>query len=348
MIIESLNGIKVKKKDAEKIRKILINKKILNEEYKLNKGKEFIFFPLKSFNKEDLLSYQVIQRNFEKKKIIPNSYKDQLCLHDDLKKLLPSSYDIIGSIALIKLPDQLLAFKEDIGKKIIEIHKNIQTVCLSKPVSGEFRTRNLEIIAGKESTITNHKEYGLDFLLDVEKTYFSPRLANERRRVTKKIRTGEVVVDMFAGIAPFSIMIAKYANPKIVISIDKNKNAVFYAKENIKINKVLDKVEVINDDAKNIKKILKKRNIEVDRIIMNLPFSAIQFFPIVLNIFSSTCFIHYYDILKEDVIDNRIEELKNIAKKNSCLLKDLTVNKIKAYAPREFYIGIDITAKKKK
>ena len=60
----------------------------------------------------------------------------------------------------------------------------------------------------------------------LKETYFSPRLANERKRITSLVKPGETVVDMFAGVAPFSIMIAKYANPKIIYAIDKNKDAI--------------------------------------------------------------------------------------------------------------------------
>ena len=56
--------------------------------------------------------------------------------------------------------------------------------------------------------------------------------------------------------------------------------------------------------------------------------------------------LSYYDILKEDDIKNRIDKLKEIAQENRFILKDIDIRKIKTYAPREFYMGIDITANK--
>ncbi len=117
---------------------------------------------------------------------------------------------------------------------MLETHKNIRTVCLIDPVSGELRTRNVAIIAGENQTLTTHTEYGLSFDVDVETTYFSPRLASERKRVANLVKSGEIVVDMFAGVAPFSIMIARYAKPKIVYAIDKNKEAVLLCKKECK------------------------------------------------------------------------------------------------------------------
>jgi len=348
MPTEIIKGLKVKISEAEKTRKYLYTNNLLREEYKIKKEKKYVYFPIKNQINKKYTSYIIIDKEFEKKKTIPKSYKDILEIPEDLKNILPTSYDVIGDIILIKLPEKLLDYQKNIGEALLDTHKNVKTVCLSNPVSGELRTRDIKIIAGKKNTKTIHKEYGLEFFVDVSKTYFSPRLANERKRITSLVQPGETVVDMFAGVAPFSIMIAKYANPKIVYAIDKNKDAVNYAKQNIKHNRVIDKVEIIYDDAKNIEKILKKNNAKADRIIMNLPFSAYLFFPYVLEIISNIIIIHYYSIIKEESIDDLIVRLKNIAKENKVDLTSFNVNKIKTYAPREFYIGIDITAKKVK
>ena len=79
---------------------------------------------------------------------------------------------------------------------------------------------------------------------------------------------------------------------------------------------------------------------------MNLPFSAHLFFKNALEIVDNICIIHYYDILKEGKIQERINKLRRIAEENKTTLTNLNIRKIKTYAPREFYIGIDITAKK--
>ena len=274
------------------------------------------------------------------------SYKKLLDLPDKLKDKLPTSYDVIGNIIVLKLDPELVSYKTEIGFILLKVNKNVKTVCLTQPVKGELRTRDMEIIAGEKSTETVHKEFGLRFKVDVKKTYFSPRLANERKHVTELVKDGEIIVDMFAGVAPFSIMIAKYANPKIIYAFDKNKHAIRYAKDNVRINNVLDKVEVIQTDAKKSYEILNKNGIRANRVIMNLPFSSYLFFETTLKLISNYSVIHYYDILKEGDIDVRIDDLKKIAKKNETNLTKFNIRKIKTYAPREFYIGIDITAKR--
>jgi len=341
MTTEKTIAIRVQIQQAEVIRKELYNKKMLRNDLIIVKDDKYIYLPINSLPKK-LNSYIILEKDFEKKKKKPKSYKEIVSIPNKLKKELPTSYDVIGNMILIKLPENLLKFQKEIGKSLLKTNKNIRTVCLSEPVTGEFRTRNIRIIAGEKRTITTHTEFGLILELDVKKTYFSPRLATERKRVTSLVKPGEIVVDMFAGIAPFSIMIAKYANPKIIYALDKNKDAVRYAKRNIGKNNVLDKIEIIHADVKEINKILKTK---ADRIIMNLPLSAYKFFENALQIAKDTCIIHYYDILKEEKIRKRIEELKTIAKENKTLLTNFNIKKIKTYSPREFYIGIDITAK---
>ena len=318
MKVKETTGICAPFKDAEKIRKYLSEKKLMRTDLLLSKDKEYIYFPIKEVPKE-LTSYKIIKKSFEKKEAKPISYKEMTSIPDKLKHELPTSYDIIGDIILVKLPKILLKYQKEIGESLLKSNKNIRTVCLTEPVSGEFRTRNIKVIAGEERTITTHTEYGLTFNVDVKNTYFSPRLATERKRVASLVKQGEIVVDMFAGVAPFSIMIAKYANPKIIYAIDKNLEAVKYAQENIRRNNVLDKIDVIHADAKEVPDILNRNDVKADRIIMNLPFSAHLFFVYSLEISKEYCVIHYYDILNEEKIEDRIDYLKKIAGKNKII-----------------------------
>jgi len=335
-------GISVQLKQAEKIRKYLSEKKLLRSDLKISKDNKFIIFPVKNRVKE-LESYKTVKKDFERNETNPRSYKEIVSIPENVKSELPTSYDVLGDIILIKLPKNLIAHQKEIGESLLKTNKNIRTVCSIEPIKGEFRTRYVKIIAGEDRTITTHKEYGLQFEIDIKKNYFSPRLATERKRVSNLIKRGEIVVDLFAGVAPFSIMIAKYANPKIIYAIDKNKEAVKLAKQNVKRNNVLDKIEVIHADAKEIHNIL---SIRADRIIMNLPFSAYLFFSSALKMVDKNCTIHYYDIIKKGEIKGRIESLKKKAEEHRIALTNLDVRKIKTYAPREFYIGIDITAQK--
>ena len=164
-------GIQVDLNRAEKVRKFLSENNLLRVDLKISKDTSFIYFPVNKVSKE-LDSCIIIEKEFEKKEIKPKSYREIVTVPDNLKHELPVSYNIIGNIILIKLSKNLLIYQKDIGKSLLKTNRNIKTVCLAQPVSGELRTRNMKVIAGKKCTKTTHKEYGLTFKVDVKKTYY--------------------------------------------------------------------------------------------------------------------------------------------------------------------------------
>ena len=342
MVKKRSKALRVPLSHAELLRRTLKDNHLLKEEFKIFKEGDTIFFPIRKPSK-DLPGYPLVTRSFDVREKTPYCYKDLLRLPKDLQRELPTSYDVIGSIILIKLPSPLYRFRTRIGNALLQTHKHIRTVCLIDPVSGELRTRNVTIIAGENQTQTTHTEYGLTFQVDVATTYFSPRLASERKRVATQVKPGETIVDLFAGVAPFSIVIARFAHPKVIYAVDKNPEAITLAKQNVKQNHLLQTIEVIHADAKDAEK---RIPVKADRVIMNLPFSAHKFFAVALSIAAPTCKVHYYDIIQEEEIEGRIFSLKKIAHTQGYLLADVQVHRIKSYAPREFYIGLDITATK--
>ena len=339
-------SIKIHKNQTEHIRKQLIELSLLNRKLKIIKNSKYAYLPIIKIS-DKTKQFLIVTKDFEQQKIKPDSYKDIIDIPDEQKDLLPTSFDIIGDIVLIKIPEELIEHKQKIGNALLDFNKNIITVAQINPVEGEYRTRTVEIIAGENKTITIHKEYGAEFKIDVNNVYFSPRLANERIRIAGLVQTNETIIDMFTGVAPFPIIISKHAKPKKILAIDKNKQAIELARENIIKNKVDTKIKLLCEDSEKIKDISKENNIKPDRIIMNLPFSSIDFFEYALEIIEKKCTIHIYIILKEDEIDDKINVLRNVAREKEIILENIKINKIKTYAPHEFYIGIDITAKKK-
>ncbi|MEM2561297.1 MAG: 50S ribosomal protein L11 methyltransferase [Candidatus Bathyarchaeia archaeon] len=180
-------------------------------------------------------------------------------LKDNLKGTIPdhiindvyNSYDIIGDIAIIKLTKTVEAYKEQVAEVIMKIHKNVKTVLAQTgPVEGEYRLRKLEYVTGEAKTVTIHKEHGCLFSVDLAECYFSPRLSYERLRIAKLVKTGEVIVNMFAGVGCFSIVIAKHSEAKEIYSIDINPIAVKFMRKNVVMNKVDGRVIPIEGDAK--------------------------------------------------------------------------------------------------
>jgi tRNA (guanine37-N1)-methyltransferase len=154
-----------------------------------------------------------------------------------------NSYDIVGDIAVIKVPNHDLENAKKAAKEIMTLYpRKINAVFMQTSAGqGNFRVRQLTFLAGENRTVTVHKEHGCLFRVDVEKCYISPRLLLEHQRIPSIVTQGEVVVNMFSGVGCFSILIAKASGSK-VYSIDVNPTAYECMQENVRLNRVINRV----------------------------------------------------------------------------------------------------------
>ena len=211
---------------------------------------------------------------------------------------LISSFDQIGDIIIVRIPDSLLAKKKLIGETLLNEVKIAKSVFYqSSAVEGDFRTRNLEILAGEDKTETEYKEFGCKFTVDVENAFFSPRLSTERERIANLVQDGETIVNMFAGVGMFSIMIAK-KKKCTVYSIDINPIAAKLCEKNIIANKLAGNVISINGDASQI--IQEQLENKSDRTLMLLPERSDEFLKSAISATKSGGIIHYYSHIHAD------------------------------------------------
>jgi len=325
----------VPKKKAEQIRKKLQEKGALRTDLQIESDAKKVYFPV-SQNLD--LGFEIVTRHFKEQKPIISDYRDIVDVPAELRQLLPSSFDIIGHVAIVKLPDELLPHAKDIAKAIAKVNKPILTVCLDEGVRGETRTRELKILTGSKDTLTTYKEHGLTFKVDPRTMFFSPRLATERKSVADQVVEGEKVFDMFAGVGPFSILIAKTRSPEMVYACDINENAFQLLTENIKTNKVESKVTAL---LGNVREVIGQVP-NVNRIIMNLPHSAFDFMDIAASRLIENGMIHYYEIIEEDKLEGRIEEIRKRFSLLGRSVKDLKMRTVKSYSPTMRYYALDM------
>ena len=207
-----------------------------------------------------------------------------------------NSFDIVGDIAIIRLPSSSRATAETAANAIMNRHRNVKTVLLqASPVSGDLRLRSLKHVAGETKTSTVHREFSCSLSVDVAKCYFSPRLSHERIRIAKLVEPKETVVNMFAGVGCFSIVIAKHANPDKVFSVDVNPVAVQFMQENIKLNRIYGKVIPLLGDSKEI--VTSRLQRIADRVLLPLPEKALEYLPCALSALkASGGWLHYYGL----------------------------------------------------
>ena len=261
------------------------------------------------------------------------------------------AYDLIGNIALVKFSDRTrLKDKKQYAKKIMSENKSIKTV-LEKigKFKGRLRKQETNYIAGEKTKEVLYRENGCVFRFNIDKTYFSPRLSNERKEVSSQIKPNEIVLVMFAGIAPFPITIAKKTKVQKVYSNEINKEANKYAKLNIELNKVKNKVVLLPGDIKKTAEKIKQGLIiednevpsEFDVIIMPRPQLKESFLEQAFTLSKKGTRIFYYDFCKKEEIDSFVEKLKNQAKKFDKKIKITRVKKAGEIGAYKFRIRID-------
>ena len=211
---------------------------------------------------------------------------------------LISAFDQIGDIIIVRIPDSLLPKKKLIGETLLKEVKIVKSVFYqTSPVEGDFRTRNLEILAGEDRTETEYKEFGCRFAVDVANAFFSPRLSTERERIANLIQDGEIMVNMFAGVGMFSILAAK-KKKCTVYSIDINPVASKLCEKNIGLNKLAGKVISINGEATKI--LQEELQVKADRTLMLLPEKSDEFLETAIKATKDGGIIHYYSHIHAD------------------------------------------------
>ncbi len=261
----------------------------------------------------------------------------------ELEKL-SSSFDIIGTIAIIKIPDSLTSKRKLIADALIEEIRPVKSVfCQVSAIEGDYRLRKLELISGENSPITVYKEHGCTFKVDVINTYFSPRLSTERLRIAKLTEPNEVIVNMFGGVGTFSIIISRYNNSAKVYSIDSNPIAIDMCRQNIEINKLTGNVfPVLGDAEQEIHKGLKGI---AKRVLMPLPEKAKDFVDAaVSSLENGSGTIHYFCHVgadnKKNAIQNGIMDTSESFSKFDHTIRNVRV--VREVGPRFYQIVSDV------
>ena len=254
-----------------------------------------------------------------------------------------ANYDILGNIAIVKFPKETKkSEKLNRAKELLE-NKSIKTVLeKTDKVSGRLRTIKTKYLLGEKTKTAIYKENGCLFKLNVETCYFSPRLANERLEVANMVKNGENVLVMFAGVAPFSIILAKIAKPKRIISIELGRECCKYAEENVVKNKVENIIQVVQGDVKRIIPQLEKQNEKFDFVVMPRPNLKDSFLKQALEISKKGTRIVYYGFSAESKKERMVDELLKEAKKFKRKIKVVKVLEAGDIAPYEHRYRIEL------
>jgi len=212
-------------------------------------------------------------------------------LSDNELKMTVSAFDQIGNIIIIRIPDKLAQKRSIIGEALLkQVKPAVSVYAQSSDVRGDYRTRDLELLAGRDSTITEYKESGCRFTVDVQNAFVTPRLSRERERIADLVQDGETLLNMFAGVGMFSIIAARRKRC-IAYSVDINPVAHAMCKKSVSMNKLAGQVIPICSDAAKAASALRDAS---DRTLMLLPERTDEFLDDAVRATKDGGVIHYY------------------------------------------------------
>jgi tRNA (guanine37-N1)-methyltransferase len=345
--------VRVPKNQGEKIIALVIKLGLFDESLEIQRDEEKLCIPLARPAEEDELAalksqapdYQLETRVFTQKqapaRTLMQALENKLPPH--LLASLPQGLDVVGDIAIVEIPPELESYGKLLGEAILKTHKNLKTVLAkSGAISGTFRLRGFTFIAGEHKTQTIHKEFGCQYHVDVAKAYFSPRLSHEHMRVASLVQPGETVVDLFAGVGPFSVLIGKKNLKVKVYAVDINPEAVELLKVNVRVNRVENRVYPILGDAGQLASTELKGS--ADRVIMNLPETSIEFVHAACQaIKPQGGIIHFYAFVRSpDSVENlKIRFCQAVEETGRKVKTFLYAKGIRETAPYESQIVLD-------
>jgi tRNA (guanine37-N1)-methyltransferase len=332
---EKSRGLKVGRKYGEKMRKALVELEAFDKNRRICSDKSHIYLPVLPMDQAAesglhlIADFEPVLFEFPEEKRAPSQ--------EDLLGYQPS-FEVVGDIALVEESDA-----ERVAAALMATSKSIKAVITPiSDVEGEYRTRRFRHVAGEARTTTIHKEHGLRYQVDLQGAYFTPRLGTERLRIARLVFPGEVVLDMFAGVGPFSLLLARQGAS--VIAIDKNPVAVACLRENALLNKIKN-VEILEGDAASLA--LHYEN-QADHVIMNLPHSASSFLIPAMKAARPNGVVHYYSIAPEDDLYQDGALITKAAEEIGAGWEALYKGIVRSYAPRRHNVVIDFRVKKQK
>lgn len=325
--------VRVPKREGEPMRARLAAEGLLDLDSRIRADGDYLLIPVLC---DSIDGMEVVDAEMQVQEHRPKDFREIAEVPEELRDLLPNSFDVVGDVAMMRVPDELVPYKEVIGEALLSVNSNIRIVFEDHGVKGDFRIRDLELMAGEGSSETVYREFGVRLYTDPSRVYFNPRLSSERSRIARLVKDGEVVIDMFGGVAPFGTVMCKLAHPAVVYSIDLNPEAESFARKNAEANRI-DNLFPLTGDSSQVVYTLPM----ADRIVMNLPQIADRFLRFAFDRLNHGGTVHMYKIIERVDFPAFIDDIVSEAASNGHTV-EVDWFELKTYSPTMSVYSLDI------
>jgi len=326
-------AVAVPKDRAEAVRQDLVAQGVLRKGVAIARDGDTVYLPVTT----SAIQHPTVSHDFRESFAPIRSYKDVARIPSDLRQGLPTSFDVVGDIAIVKIPEELREYAAEIADAILRANGSIKVVAADDGVKGPMRVRQLRVLAGPDRTETVYREFSLSYAVDVAKAYFSPRLGSERMRVAQQVGPGEVVVDMFSGVGPYAILIGKRRQPAVVHAFDANPDAFRCLEENVRRNRA-DRVRPRLGDGIALLALVDRPR----RILVDYPSGPDPAFQAALLRILPGGTLHYYAILESVEREDRGRALVDAARSIGRDAKITAMREVHGWSPTQSLFVFDV------
>lgn len=262
----------------------------------------------------------------------------------------PRAYDQIGDLLILKIPDALERFSSEIGTALLTQTSSARLVLRDRGVQGEFRVRQLEIIAsrdGSKLTQTTVKENGCEILVDPARTYYSPRLAGERANTLKSARTlhevlgrGLRVCDAYAGVGPALLPLLRAGLVKNLLANDLNPATTALLHSNLA--EFSGCTDIRCTDARTLYKDAALAG-TFDILLVNIPQSTLEHLAelLALLVRDQSCLLRGWCIVEHESIPQLQDRIESILREDGRDRFSLEISKVRSYSPSHEHLLIE-------
>ena len=261
----------------------------------------------------------------------------------NLSSYIPHGWWYIGDVLIVSIPKQLLDFKHIIGEVFLHVEQGKARSVFGKvgPTKDIIRTPEFTYLAGDTNSETLHKELGCQFKIDAAKLTFSPGNHGERKRLIDILQKNEFIIDMFSCVGNLSLPLAVNNEPKKIIATEINPLAYRYLEENIKLNKVEDRIFAIFGDNRTV---LSEYQGQAARVLFGYFNGDDQQKRLAIRLCKKGGIVHFHEIVpvKEEETDKLIKKLVVIIEQETKSDMDIAFKRVKKFSPGMDHIVFDV------
>ncbi|MCY3411355.1 MAG: hypothetical protein INQ03_06935 [Candidatus Heimdallarchaeota archaeon] len=257
-------------------------------------------------------------------------FRDKILAIRPQLAVIPSGYKRVGDFVLFRSQHRLSG---ELGTAVMQLFPWCRGVYQYLTTTGTSRNPSITWLAGSRDTVTEHKENGVIYVLDIARIMFAGGNSQLRKRLIQQVDEQEYLVDMFAAVGNLSLQVLYYKKIKATL-IEQDSNTYSFLLQTLERNLIAG-IDVLNADCRDVQLI----NI-ADRIFMGYHELEVSHFQAAVRLAKTTAILHTHPIAPADHYEEAIYKYTEFLNRCEVNVELIAALKVKNYSPGLHHIEI--------